>query len=50
MTDGGAGQNHIRAIHSAIATIIRFSVSETKPSGTLLLPPTQAHLMSRLSI
>src|SRR3546814_15108090 len=50
MTDGGAGQNHIRAIHSAIATIITFSVSETKPSGTLLLPPTQAHLMSRLSI
>src|SRR3546814_5001174 len=31
MTDGGAGQNHIRAIHSAIATIITFSVSETKP-------------------
>src|SRR5690606_16476328 len=36
--------NHIRAIHSAIAIIITFSVSETKPSGTLLLPPTQAHL------
>ena len=29
-------------IHSAIATIIRFSVSEMKPSGTLLSPPTHA--------
>jgi fatty-acyl-CoA synthase len=38
------------AIHSAIAIIIRFSVSETKPSGTLLEPPTQAHLSSRRSI
>lgn len=37
-------------IHSAIATIIRFSVSEMKPSGTLLSPPTQAHFSSRLSI
>ena len=27
-----------------------FRVSDTKPSGTLLLPPTQAHLSSRLSI
>ena len=27
-----------RAIQSAIPTIIRFSVSETKPSGTLLSP------------
>ena len=48
MTD--PGQTHIRAIHSAIATIMTFSVSETKPSGTLLLPPTQAHLIDRLSI
>ena len=31
-------------------TIIRFSVSETNPSGTRLLPPTHAHLMSRLSM
>lgn len=38
------------SIQSAIATIIRFSVSETKPSGTLEFPPTQAHLSSRLSI
>lgn len=37
------------AIHTPIATIIRFSVSDTKPSGTLLLPPTQAHFSSRLS-
>ncbi len=37
-------------IHSAIATIITFSVSETKPSGTLLFPPTQAHFSSRCSI
>ncbi len=27
----------------------RFSVRETKPSGTFELPPTQAHLSSRLS-
>ncbi len=37
------------AIHTPIATIMRFSVSDTKPSGTLLLPPTQAHFSSRLS-
>lgn len=37
-------------IQMAIATIIRFSVSEMKPSGTLLSPPTQAHFSSRLSI
>ena len=36
-------------IQIAIATIMTFSVSETKPSGTLLLPPTQAHFSSRLS-
>jgi len=40
---------HIHSIQSAIAIIIRFSVSETNPSGTLLDPPTQAHLSSRLS-
>lgn len=38
------------SIHSAIPTIIRFSVRETKPNGTLELPPTQAHFSSRLSI
>ena len=37
-------------IQSAIATIITFSVSDTKPSGTFELPPTQAHFSSRLSI
>ena len=36
-------------IHPAIAIIMTFSVNETKPSGTLLAPPTQAHLRSRLS-
>lgn len=41
-----AGAN---SIQSAIATIIRFSVSEMKPKGTLLLPPTHAHFSSRLS-
>lgn len=38
-----------RAIQTAIAIIIRFSVSDTKPRGTLLAPPTQAHLSSRRS-
>lgn len=38
------------AIQSAIAIIIRFSVSDTKPSGTLLDPPTHAHLSSRRSV
>ena len=37
------------SIQTAIAIIPRFSVSEMKPSGTLLSPPTQAHLSSRLS-
>jgi len=37
-------------IHKDIAIIMRFSVSEIKPSGTLLPPPTQAQLMSRFSI
>lgn len=32
------------AIQTAMASIIRFSVRDTKPSGTLLEPPTQAHL------
>ena len=41
---------HIHTIQSAIPIIIKFSVSDTKPSGTLLDPPTQAHLSSRLSI
>ena len=34
---------------SAPAIIKMFSDSETKPSGTLLSPPTQAHFSSRLS-
>jgi len=37
------------SIQTAMTTIIAFSVNETKPSGTLLDPPTQAHLMSRPS-
>lgn len=37
-------------IQTAIAIIIRFSVSEMKPRGTLLDPPTQAHFNSRLSM
>ena len=37
-------------IHRPIPIMNRFSVSETKPSGTLLPPPTQAHLSSRLSM
>ena len=40
----------IASIHTAMAIIIRFSVSDTNPSGTLLSPPTQAHFSSRLSI
>lgn len=36
-------------IQTAIAIIMRFSVSEMKPSGTLLPPPTQAQLRSRFS-
>ncbi|QFY62792.1 hypothetical protein FZ934_20770 (plasmid) [Rhizobium grahamii] len=57
ITVGGACSvevlNHVKAaftiIQTAIATIIRFSVSDMKPSGTLLSPPTQAHLSSRFS-
>lgn len=41
MTDGR------RSIHRPIATIARFSVSETKPRGTLEPPPMQAHSSSR---
>jgi len=37
-------------IHTAMPIIIRFSVSDRKPSGTLLDPPTQAHFSSRRSI
>jgi hypothetical protein len=38
------------SIQAAIAIIIRFSVRETNPRGTLLDPPTHAHLSSRRSI
>lgn len=50
--DATAGMTPIeeRPIHTAMAIIIRFSVNEMKPSGTLLDPPTQAHLSSRLSM
>lgn len=37
------------SIQTATPIIIRFSDSDTKPNGTRLLPPTQAHLMSRSS-
>ena len=47
---GGRQITIFAAIQSAIAIIIRFSVSETKPSGTLLDPPTHAHLSSRRSM
>ena len=40
---------HIHSIQSAMPIIIRFSVRLMNPSGTLLDPPTQAHLSSRLS-
>lgn len=43
-------QTVLNGIQIAIPTIIRFSVREMKPSGTLLEPPTQAHFSSRLSI
>ena len=39
--------NHDSTIHRAMPIMNRFSVSDTKPSGTLLDPPTQAHLISR---
>ena len=41
---------NIHSIQIAMPTIATFSVSHMKPSGTLLLPPTQAHFSSRLSI
>lgn len=41
--------NAAAAIQTPIAIIIRFSVSEMNPSGTLLEPPTHAHFSSRLS-
>jgi len=37
------------SIQTAMAIMPRFSVKETKPSGTLEDPPTHAHLSSRLS-
>ena len=40
----------LKIIQTAMPIIMRFSVSDTKPSGTLLSPPTQAHFSSRLSI
>jgi hypothetical protein len=40
----------IASVQTAMATIITFSVNDRKPSGTLLPPPTQAHLSSRLSM
>lgn len=38
------------SIQIAMAIIIRFSVRDTKPRGTLLSPPTQAHFNSLLSM
>lgn len=46
----GSKSNAPSAIQTAMVIIIRFSVSEMKPSGTLLDPPTQAHFSSRLSM
>ena len=42
-----AGQWAGSSIQIAMATIITFSRSETKPSGTRPDPPTQAHSSSR---
>ena len=47
---GAANPRGGEPLKTAIATIITFSVSETKPRGTLVSPPTQAHFSSRLSI
>ncbi len=47
---GLAPRNAMTSIHTAMAIIIRFSVRDRKPKGTLLSPPTQAHFSSRLSI
>ncbi|SDW20246.1 hypothetical protein SAMN05443545_101355 [Aidingimonas halophila] len=42
LLESGAHNTSIRSgIHTPIAIITRFSVNETKPSGTLLSPPTQ---------
>lgn len=38
------------AIQTAMQIMMRFSVSETKPSGTFEFPPTQAHFNSRRSM
>lgn len=40
----------LASIQIPISTIIRFSVSETRPSGTFEPPPTPAHLSSRSSM
>ena len=40
--DHRARHTHRNSIQTPMNIIIRFSVSEMKPSGTLLLPPTQA--------
>ena len=45
-----AEPSQVKSIHTAIAIIIRFSVSDRKPSGTFELPPTQAHFSSRRSM
>lgn len=52
--DGDEAGYHIAttpiSIQTAIAIMPRFSVSETKPSGTFDEPPTQAHFKSRPSM
>lgn len=40
----------LSSIQIAMPTMKTFSVKETKPSGTLLDPPTHAHLSARRSI
>ena len=47
-----SGRNYsiLISIQNPMPSIIRFSVREMKPSGTLLSPPTQAHFSSRLSM
>jgi hypothetical protein len=37
-------------IQIPMAIIIKFSVNDTNPSGTVLEPPTQAHFSSRRSM
>jgi hypothetical protein len=41
--------NYFSNIHPAMTTIMTFSSSDTKPSGTLEFPPTHAHFRSRFS-